>query len=85
MWDQFTETKFRMLKQTSHEKAPWHIIRSNDKHKARLETMKLILSQIDYDGRSRALDLTPDPKTVFSAQEELAVMEKQRLKRERDE
>ena len=85
MWDQFTATKFQMLKQTSQETAPWHIIRSNDKHKARLETMKLILSQIDYDGRSRALDLTPDPKTVFSAEEELAVMEKQRLKRERDE
>jgi hypothetical protein len=70
-----------MLKQTNHVKAPWHIIRSNDKHKARLETMKLILNQVDYDGRCRALEFAPDPKTVFSAEEELAVMAKQQLKK----
>ena len=81
MWEQFTETKYRMLQQTSQEKAPWYIIRSSDKHKARLETMKLILNQIDYDGRCRALDFTPDPKTVFSAEQELELMEKHRRKR----
>ncbi len=76
MWDQFTQTKYRMLKETNHPKAPWHIIRSTDKHKARLETMKLILNQIDYDGRCRSLDFTPDPKTVFSAAQELKIMDK---------
>ncbi|MBU1642351.1 polyphosphate kinase 2, partial [bacterium] len=48
MWDQFTQAKYNMLKQTNTAKAPWHIIRSSDKHKARMETMKLILSQVDY-------------------------------------
>jgi len=85
MWEQFTETKYRMLQQTSKEKSPWHIIRSSDKHKARLETMKLILNQIDYDGRCRALDFTQDPKTVFTAEEELKVMDRQRLKKESNE
>jgi polyphosphate kinase 2 len=86
MWDQFTQAKYNMLKQTNTDKAPWHIIRSSDKHKARMETMKLILSQVDYDGRHRTLEFTPDPKTVFTAEAELALMEKQRIEREaRDE
>jgi polyphosphate kinase 2 len=82
MWDQFTQAKYNMLKQTNTAKAPWHIIRSSDKHKARMETMKLILSQIDYDGRHRTLEFTPDAKTVFTAEAELALMEKQRIERE---
>ncbi len=77
MWEEFSKTKYNMLKATSNEKAPWYVIRSSDKHKARLETMKLILKQIDYDGKSRAIDLVSDTKTVFSATEELAIMDKQ--------
>ncbi len=76
MWDQFTETKYRMLKETSHQKAPWYVIRSTDKHKARIETMKLILSQIDYDGRCRSLNFTADPAIVFSASDELKIMDR---------
>lgn len=77
MWEQFTQAKYTMLKETNTLKAPWHVIRSSDKHKARMETMKLLLSQVDYDGRSRALDFTPDKETVFSAEEELELMEQQ--------
>jgi polyphosphate kinase len=65
-----------MLKDTNHDKAPWHIIRSSDKHKARVETMKLILNHIDYDNRSQSLDFIQDPKIVFSSQKELAIMDK---------
>jgi hypothetical protein len=54
----------------------WNIIRSSDKHKARMETMKLILNKIDYEGRSETLNFVPDPKIVFSAEEELALMDK---------
>ncbi len=80
MWEQFTETKYRMLEQTGHDAAPWHVIRSSDKHKARLETMKLILNQFDYDGRDRSLNFEPDPKTRFTAAQELALMDKRREK-----
>ncbi len=79
MWDQFTDTKYRMLSHTSHEKAPWHIIRSSDKHKARMETMKLILSHFEYDGKCRALDFSADKKTVFAAEEELELMQKRQF------
>lgn len=85
MWEQFTQAKYRMLKQTSHEKARWNVVRSSDKHKARLETMKLILNQIDYEGRSSTLNFEADPKIVFSAEDELALMEKHRSERGRNE
>ncbi|MFA6136627.1 MAG: polyphosphate kinase 2 [Sulfurimonas sp.] len=80
MWEQFTKTKYKMLKDTNHAKAPWHVIRSSDKHKARLETMKLILNQVDYHGRSRTLDFGMDVRTVFTAEQELAIMDKQAIK-----
>ncbi|QOY52988.1 polyphosphate kinase 2 [Candidatus Sulfurimonas baltica] len=75
MWGQFTKTKYRMLKDTCHNEAPWYVIRSSDKHKARLETMKLILNQIDYDGKNHSLDLSPDTKTVFTAKQEIEIMD----------
>ncbi len=76
MWDEFTRTKFEMLEKTNTKKAPWYVIRSSDKHKARVETMKLILNQINYDGKSRAIDLNLNPKVVFSAEDELSIMQK---------
>lgn len=80
MWDQFTQTKYKMLQRTNHSKAPWHIIRSSDKHKARLETMKLILNYIDYEGKCRSLNFDADPKIVLTADEELKIMEKNNTK-----
>lgn len=85
MWEQFTQTKYRMLKQTNHDKAKWHVVRSSDKHKARLETMKLILNQVDYEGRSKTLNFEADPKIVFSAGAELALMDKHRSERGKNE
>lgn len=74
MWEQFTQAKQEMLTHTSHEKSLWNVIRSSDKHKARLETMKLILNQFEYEGRSLTLDFMPDKHIVFTAEEELAIM-----------
>ena len=39
-WDDFTETKYNMIKQTHSHNAPWTIVRSKDKQKARLESLK---------------------------------------------
>jgi len=83
MWDQFTQMKYRMLTVTDHAAAPWHVIRSSDKHKARLETMKLLLRQVDYEGRDDGLVFAADTKVCFSGRQELTLMEqhgKERMK-----
>jgi polyphosphate kinase 2 len=77
-WDEFTEMKHRMLERTSTFAAPWTIIRSSSKPKARLNAMKVILNAVDYAGRDRDLDFTPDPAIVVSGEEELDRMDRER-------
>jgi len=77
VWDDFTEKKYILLKKTHTKKVPWHIIRSDDKHLARRETMKVILNSVRYKGRSRKLNFTTDPDIVVPGNKELKLMEKQ--------
>lgn len=79
-WDDFTNTKYKMLKQTHSHTTPWTVIRSNDKHKARLESLKVILSKVDYEGRDMKLDYALDRDIVISGARELEIMEAQRIK-----
>ncbi len=80
LWDDFTKMKYRLLKKTHTPATPWFVIRSDDKALARLETIKLILSQIKYSGRSRTLDFTPNPNIVIRGDRELKNMQKQKRK-----
>jgi polyphosphate kinase 2 len=80
LWDDFTEKKYILLKKSHTKKAPWYIIRSDDKHLARRETMKVILDSVKYKGRSRKLDFTPDPDIVIPGDRELKLMKKQQKK-----
>lgn len=78
LWDEFTKKKFALLKQTNTKASPWWIIRSDNKHLARKETMKLILSLVRYKGRSRKIDFSFDPSIVISGDMELKEMKAQR-------
>jgi len=76
-WDEFTTTKYNMIKQTHSHSAPWTIIRSNDKQKARLESLKVILNAVDYAGRDEKLNYALDPKIVISGAREIEIMDAQ--------
>ncbi len=80
LWDEFTEKKYQLLKKTHTKKSPWYVIRSDDKHLARRETMKVILNAVRYRGRNRKLDFTPDPDIVIPGNKELKIMKKQEKK-----
>ena len=80
LWNEFTEKKYQMLLKTNTEYAPWHIIRSDDKHQARRQTLKLILNSVRYRARNKKLNFKIDPKTVISAERELKKMRKDRKK-----
>jgi polyphosphate kinase 2 len=77
-WDDFTDKKYSMLKRTSTVVAPWTIIRSKDKHLARINAMKVILNSVDYADRTTDLDFVPDPEVVISGARELELMEAER-------
>ena len=80
LWDEFTQKKFMLLKNTHTKQSPWWVIRSDNKHLARRETMKLILNLVRYKGRSRKLDFNLDPTIVIPGNKELKEMKKQRKK-----
>ncbi len=80
LWDEFTAKKFKLLQKTNSQEAPWFVIRSDNKHLARLETMKLILNSIPYRGRSRTLDFKQNDDVVITGDREVRLMQKQRRK-----
>ncbi|HHH72699.1 MAG TPA: polyphosphate kinase 2 [Sulfuricurvum sp.] len=65
MWDVVTEYKEEMFSRTHNSYAPWIIVKSNDKKTARLESIRYVLSQFNYDGKEDAnVMLHPDPDIV---------------------
>ena len=52
-WDDYTAAKEEMFRRTDKRHAPWTIVRSNDKKRARLNAMRFFLGQFDYEGRGR--------------------------------
>jgi len=77
-WDEFTETKYNMIKQTHSHNAPWTVIRSNDKQLARLESLKVILNAVNYADRDESLNYALKPEIVISGAREIEIMEAQR-------
>ena len=80
MWDQYTVKKFQMLSETNRTLAPWMIIRSDKKKKARLNCIKHILYNLDYEGKVHEKKLNPDPEIVISGIDEIKYMEDNLLK-----
>ncbi len=72
MWEEFTEKKRTMLERTHTPESSWHIIRSNDKHKARIEAMKLILRELDFQEQDTTVDLKADDSIVVSVETEIS-------------
>jgi polyphosphate kinase 2 len=64
-WDSYTDAAHRMLKATSTEAAPWHVVLANDKRRARLEQIRKILTSMDYAGK--------DPKAVGAVDEKIVL------------
>jgi polyphosphate kinase 2 len=82
-WADFTDRKYAMLKKTSTVEAPWTVIRSKNKHLARMNAMRVILNAVDYGERNPAVNYVPDPSIVVSGAQELAIMEADRIRKGR--
>jgi polyphosphate kinase len=67
-WDDYTEAKEAMFFYTDTADAPWFIVKSDDKKRARLEAMKHFLSTLDYPGKDRSIVKKPDPLIVGRAE-----------------
>ena len=66
LWDSYTHYKEQMFSKTHTSYSPWIIVRANDKKVARLECIRYVLSQFNYDGKDEALTtLLPDPNIIM--------------------
>lgn len=59
-WDDYTEAKEAMFHYTDTPAAPWTVVKSNDKKRARLEAMRHVLSKFDYPRQDEEVIGTPD-------------------------
>nr|WP_245897931.1 polyphosphate kinase 2 [Pseudoprimorskyibacter insulae] len=66
-WDDYTEAKEAMFFYTDTADAPWTVIKSNDKKRARLNCMRHFLSTLDYPGKDPSIATAPDPLIVAGA------------------
>ncbi|WP_299725732.1 polyphosphate kinase 2 [uncultured Tateyamaria sp.] len=66
-WDDYTEAKEAMFFYTNTADAPWTIIRSNDKKRARLNCMRHFLSGLNYPDKDPEVAQAPDDKLVHHA------------------
>ena len=66
-WDEYTEAKESMFFFTDLADAPWTVVKSNDKKRARLEAMRYVLSQIPYADCDEQVVGRPDPLIVGPA------------------
>ena len=66
-WDDYTEAKEAMFFYTDTADAPWTVIKSNDKKRARLACMRHFLASLDYPGKDFDVVGRPDPLLVSSA------------------
>ncbi len=76
LWDKYSVKKFQMLNESNRTLSPWTIIRSDCKKKARINCMKYLLSNLEYEDKLPAPDLQPDPAIVISGIDEIKHMER---------
>lgn len=66
-WDDYTAAKVAMFRATDTDHAPWTVVKSNDKKRARVEAMRSVLARFDYDDKDQEVVGAPDPRIIGAA------------------
>lgn len=65
-WDEYTKYKEAMFARTHTCYSPWVIVKANNKRRARLESIRHVLSLFEYPGKEAAgTSLIPDPDVIM--------------------
>ena len=83
LWDKYTIAKYSMLLASHTEHAPWTIIRSDNKKKARINCIKHILTQIDYPDKISKKKLKIEKDIRILANDEIKTMEAEMVIKEK--
>jgi hypothetical protein len=66
-WDDYSAAKEEMFAATDTDAAPWIVVKSSDKKRARINAMRYLLAQFDYDDKDADVVGDPDPLIVGRA------------------
>ncbi|HTQ16153.1 polyphosphate kinase 2 [Mycobacterium sp.] len=66
-WDDYTAAKEAMFEATDTEIAPWTVVKSNDKKRARINALRYVLARCDYADKDDEVVGEPDPQIVGRA------------------
>ncbi len=75
MWDAYTVAKYSMLFSSNTPHAPWSVIRSDDKKKARINAIKHILQNVEYPDKISDNSLVADSSVLYTGEQEISRME----------
>ena len=71
-WDEYTEAKQLMFFYTHTADAPWYVVKSDDKKRARINAMRLLLTRLPYPDKNAHVVRPPDPLIIGMASDVLA-------------
>ncbi|QKF67843.1 polyphosphate kinase 2 [Arcobacter venerupis] len=75
LWDKYTIAKFSMLMASNTDLAPWTVIKSDNKKRARLNCIRHILSQVNYVNKTDENLFEIENEILISGTEEIENME----------
>jgi len=75
LWDEYTLAKFMMLSATHTESAPWTIVKSDDKKRARINCIKHIIQFVEYPNKISNKRIKTDKDIIVYGRDETIRME----------
>jgi len=66
LWNKYTLAEYNNFKNTHNKYAPWILIKSDDKKKARLNAIKYVLNQFKYNDKINDKELKLDKEIVYN-------------------
>ena len=66
-WEAYTNAKQATFDNTDKKYAPWIVVKSNDKKRARINAIRAFLNQFDYEGKDESVVYPPDEEIVTRA------------------
>ena len=76
LWDEYSLAKYMMLSATHTDIAPWTIVKSDNKKKARINCIKHILNFVNYPNKINDKKIVVDEKIIVYGRDEAIAMEK---------
>ena len=77
LWDKYTVAEFKNFSATHNDVSPWTLVKSDNKKKARINAIKYVLNQFDYEDKLSKKDLKIDSSIVFDWEEKIKKLKKE--------